>query len=261
MFPDNETSEKWLEQKRWGDKGPVCPRCKCGGKVTEAKNRKPMPYWCGTCRNRFSVKTGTVMQSSKISYQNWVIAMYMYVCNLKGVSSMKLHRDLGITQKSAWFLVHRLREAMISVNVEFEGPVEVDETGIGGKRKNMSNKKRKDLKDTGRGMTGKTIVVGMKDRKTNKIKAQVVPNTKAETLHEFIEKSTGKDTQVYTDESRSYLGLDRRHEAVNHSIQDIIERKVPSEVLLFEVTKFSFYYVIYISFSTCSLLRWIRRSS
>jgi len=222
MFPDNATAEKWLEKSRWGNKGPVCPRCSCGGKVTEAKNRKPMPYWCGTCRKRFSVKTGTVMQSSKISYQNWVIAMYMYVCNLKGVSSMKLHRDLGITQKSSWFLAHRLREAMISVNVEFEGPVEVDETGIGGKRKNMSNQKRKELKDTGRGMTGKSIVVGIKDRKTNKVKAQVVQDTKAETLQNFVEESTRENTQVYTDESRSYIGLDRSHEAVNHSIQEYV---------------------------------------
>ncbi len=111
---------------------------------------------------------------------------------------------------------------MISVNVQFEGPVEVDETGIGGKRKNMSNQKRKELKDTGRGMTGKSVVVGMKDRKTNKVRATVVQDTKAETLQTFVEESTSEDAQVYTDDSRSYIGMDRRHEAVNHSIQEYV---------------------------------------
>ena len=104
------------------------------------------------------------MQSSKLSYRTWLLAIYLVATNLKSVSSMKLHRDLNITQKSAWHLAHRLREARIEYQGLFSGPVEVDETYFGGKRKNMSNTKRKEAAKLGRGTAGKTAVVGAKDR-------------------------------------------------------------------------------------------------
>ena len=115
------------------------------------------------CAKRFSVRTKTPMESSKLGFQVWAIALYQVTTNLKGVSSMKLHRDLGITQRSAWFLAHRIREAWKDHGAQFAGPVEVDETFIGGKEKNKhAHKKIK----AGRGTVGKAIVVGAKDRET-----------------------------------------------------------------------------------------------
>ena len=123
-----------------------------------------MPYWCKSCRSYFSVRTGSMLQSSRLPLRKWVFAVYLYVTNLKGVSSMKLHRDLKVTQKTAWFMLHRLRQAWAEdFGAEpFDGPVEADEIYIGGKRKNMSNAKRKELAGTGRGAVGKEAVVASK---------------------------------------------------------------------------------------------------
>lgn len=134
MFPDDATAEKWFETNRWGEnqENLTCPRCN-GGRVKETPNRKPMPYWCSDCRLHFSVKVGSAMESSKISYQKWAIAIYMWSTSLKGVSSMKLHRDLNMTQKSAYFMAQRLREAWAVDDGEvMGGPVEADEAYFGG---------------------------------------------------------------------------------------------------------------------------------
>ena len=161
------------------------------------------------------------MARSNIPMRKWAIAIYLCLTSLKSVSSMKLHRDLGITQKSAWFMMHRIREAWGEEDDEpFDGPVEVDETYMGGKRKNMSNKKRKGL--TGRGAVGKTAVVGIKDRATNEVRAEVVESTDTETLQDFVEENTEEDATVYTDEAAAYKGLDRKHEAVKHSVSEYV---------------------------------------
>ncbi len=139
------------------------------------------------------------MEGSKLPYDTWAVAIYLFLTNLKGVSSMKLHRDLEITQKSAWYLLHRLHEGLALGDVPFNGSVEVDETFMGSKRKNMSNAKRKALKDTGRGTVGKTAIVGMKDRETNENTAKVVDGTDAGTLQGFVTDNTDGSTLVYTD--------------------------------------------------------------
>ena len=130
-FGNEATAEAWFIERRWKD-GIRCPHCN-SAHISERASRKPMPYHCRTCRQYFSVRTGTVLQNSKIPLSKWCIAFYLFSTNLKGVSSMKLHRDLGITQKSAWHMAHRIREAWNVEADKFTGPVEVDETYIGGK--------------------------------------------------------------------------------------------------------------------------------
>ena len=162
-FPTDAKAEEWIVKQRWA-RGVCCPHCGSLHVQTGCQH-KTMPFRCRErlCAKRFSTKTGTVMEGSKIGYQDWIVAAFLVMTSLKSVSSMKLHRDLGITQKSAWFLAQRLRAALSEDSKLFSGPVEVDETYLGGKRKNMSNAKRKELADTGRGPVGKTAVVGAKD--------------------------------------------------------------------------------------------------
>ena len=121
MFPDEDSARKWFEQPRWPN-GRAC--AKCGSiKTSKVPNATPMPYWCSDCRSYFSVKLGTLMQGSNLPMRKWAIAIYLVTTNLKGVSSMKLHRDLDIAQKNAWHMLHRIRKAMQGGDPLFNGPV------------------------------------------------------------------------------------------------------------------------------------------
>ena len=222
IFPSEEAATKWFESVVWAD-GRHCP--KCGSVHTKpVPNAKPMPYWCTGCRSYFSVRTGTPMARSNIPLRKWAIAIYLCITSLKSVSSMKLHRDIGVSQRAAWFMLHRIREAWGDDEDDepFDGPVEVDETYFGGKRRNMSNTKRKELAGTGRGAVGKMAVIGMKDRDTNQVRAEAITVTDAETLHDFVEENTEEDAKVYTDEAAAYKGIDRDHEAVKHSVCEYV---------------------------------------
>ena len=217
-FPDDAAAERWFVEKRWPD-GICCHHCGSISVQTVTKHHT-MPFRCRDCRKRFSVRTGTVMQSSKLGYQTWAVAIYLLTTSLKGVSSMKLHRDLNITQKSAWHLAHRLRETLRnSYGSPFAGPVEADETFVGGKAKNMHKAQRERL--TGRGGADKTAVVGVRDRATKRVRAAVVERVDGVTLKGFVAAHAADNATIYTDEAGAYTGLANR-EAVAHGVGEYV---------------------------------------
>ena len=222
MFQTEAAATKWLEDVLWAGE-----RCcgKCGSVSTrEVPNAKPMPYWCTDCRSYFSVRTGTAIARSNVPLRKWAIAIYLCLTSLKSVSSMKLHRDLGVSQKTAWFMLHRIREAWAEqLPGAFAGPVEADETFVGGKARNMHAAKRKQL--TGRGGADKTAVVGVKDRATGRVRASVVEHVDGPTLTGFVEGHAATEAIVYTDEAQAYKTLTNRH-AVKHGVGEWVRDQI-----------------------------------
>ena len=227
MFPDDGAAQAWLEEQRWCGE-PWCPHC--GSFNVKHNNHRSMPWRCAEreCRKRFSVRLSTPLQGSPLGYQIWVIAIYLLTTSPKGQSSMKLHRDLKVTQKTAWFLAHRIRKTFAEDNGPFSGPVEVDETYFGSKRKNMSNTKRKALADAGvgRGTVGKVAVVGVKDRATKQVAATVVEKTDAATLQGFVIDHAVPDATVYSDDAGAYESLPFDHATVKHSLSEYVKGDV-----------------------------------
>ena len=219
MFPDNEAAREWLESLFWPN-GAFCPHC--GSFNVQCNIKHPrMTHRCRDCEHRpmFTVRIGTVMEGTKMAFRKWAIGIYLFTTNIKGVSSMRLRRELGISQKAAWFMLQRLRKAVEMETGLFAGPVEVDETYVGGKRHNMPTHKRNEL--TGRGPVGKAAVVGAKDRATRRVSAKVVQRTDKPTLHGFVGESVQPGAKIYTDDARAYIGLPN-HESVKHSVGEYV---------------------------------------
>lgn len=211
-FPTETVAVKWFEKLVWPNE-----RCcgHCGSVDTyRIRSMKPLPYRCRDCKRYFSVKTGTIMASSPLPVRKWVYAVYLDVTHPKGISSMQLHRDIGVCQKTAWFMLQRIRKvfAVRAGGLVFAGPVEVDETYVGGREKNKHAKKRLGAN----WIRGKTIVVGAKDRKTNMVLARVIGSANKRELTGFVDDHAGPDTMVYTDGASSYRGR-KNHESVAHS--------------------------------------------
>ena len=223
-FLNNETAEAWFVKTRWPSE-IACHYCGSPNVQIGCKH-KSMPFRCREkqCAERFSVRTGTVMQSSQLGYQTWAIAAYLMSTNLKGISSMKLHRELDITQKSAWHLAHRLRKMLTATDVApMAGPVEADETSVGGKAKNMHTGQRERM--TGRGGVDKMAVVGVKDWATYRVSAAVVERLDGPTLKGFVRDRAAPDATVYTDEATAYNGLANRV-SVTHGIGEYVRDQI-----------------------------------
>jgi transposase-like protein len=231
-FADRNRCIDYLALRRWKNGAPVCPVCQ----RTDAKFLEHQGRWqCKAVHHhrQFSVKVGTVMEDSAIALEKWLPAIWAIVNDKNGISSWELHRALGVTQKTAWFMLHRIRLGMSLQRKGFGSAarpkmgdggkggtaVEVDETFIGGQKKNMHKDKRVRYEARG-GSSGKTIVHGMLDRNLREVRAKVVPDVRRETLQNEILKNVKYGTTVYTDEAVAYeQGMQWRfvHDVVNHS--------------------------------------------
>lgn len=213
LFPDEATARTYLEGRLWPN-GTVCPTCKSGERIT---TRKAAGFYrCNACKLDFTVRTGTIFERSHVPLHKWVYSMYLLVTARKGISSMQLAKEIGITQKSAWFVLHGLREACGNKLEILRGMIEVDETFFGGKEGNKHENKK--LKQ-GRGSVGKTPVLGMRERGGRTL-AMPIESTDAGTIQAAIYENCEPNSTILTDEHGGYSdlgGLFYKHETVNHS--------------------------------------------
>jgi len=215
-FPDEQTATDFVEKKIWQN-GAYCPHCG-SYEVTKCNSKKsPMPYRCRKCRKFFSVRIGTIFNESHLPFQKWLLAIYILTNCKKGVSSIYLSEQLGCTQKTAWFLAHRIRETWNNMSPKLFGIVEVDEVYLGGKKSNKHASKKIKSDHLIRGKANKLPVVGIKSR-DGKVKTMYIERANAQNLIKAIEDNVMPGTKVFTDQNTCYNSLEKYyHESVNHS--------------------------------------------
>jgi transposase-like protein len=224
-FEDDERCRDFVADLRWPD-GVECPREGCGSTSVQFISTRGI-WRCKTCKRQFSVKVGTIFEDSPIPLGKWLTALWMLTSRKKGVSSYQMARDLDVTQKTAWFMDHRLRLAMKTQSFlkPMTGEVEADETFIGGKETNKHTNKR--IIKThpggkrGGGTEGKAIVMGMLERETGQFRATIVPSTRKHHLQAQVRDNVAPGATLYTDAHGSYRGLagEYKHDVVDHAAE------------------------------------------
>ncbi len=220
-FSNPQVCIDFVASMRWPD-GPVCPHCQ-SKRVSYLSTRRIFKCMNGECLKQYSVKTGSIFEDSPVPLDKWLIAVWLVVSCKNGISSYEIARSLKLTQKTAWFLLHRIRLALRDCNWckmggESGGPVEVDETFIGGDLRKMHRDRRMSFGEK-RGCHGKAIVMGMLDRDARQVRAKMIPNVQRETLQAEILDGIERKSTVYTDQATGYDRLaeqDFVHETVNH---------------------------------------------
>ena len=220
-IPDEKAATKFLEKRRWGDT-PTCPHCK-NTNVARASEKARMPWRCSDCRRYFSVRTGTVMAQSQIPLRKWLYAVYLFHTNRKGVSAKQLERELGLTYKSAWFLGHRIREAMQYPGPLLAGEVEIDETFIGGKSGRKHFLKREDDRDKREwGIPTHQMLLGIRERDGDVITFPI-GGRDAITLRQAISENVEPGSLIYTDGHAPYRQMHAYdHDWVNHRQREYV---------------------------------------
>jgi len=229
-LPDEKTCREYLVAQRWPDSKPICPHCGYTGKIYVIEGGKK--YKCGSpaCYKKFSCTVGTIFEASNIPLVKWFTAIYLITAHKKGISSYQLGKDIGISQKSAWFVLHRIRELMrVKAPVKLDNIVEVDETYIGGKMGNMSKSKRKFLRENDMVGTMKTGVMGLIERGGELKYVQINQSTDMVTMQGVVRSHVDTDALVITDNHHSYVGLRddyAAHETINHTNDEYVRDKV-----------------------------------
>lgn len=216
-FSDKQTAIDFIVSLRWLD-GVKCPHCQSDN-IGYVKTR--FIWQCKGCKKQFSVKVGTIFEDSPIGLDKWLCAIWMIANAKNGISSYEIHRSLGVTQKTGWFMLHRIRLAMQNGSFEkLSGHVEVDETYVGGKVANMHKGKRDEREQQGRGSVGKAIVVGLLER-NGQVRTKVVKKAKKKVLHNLIRDNVEQGANLYTDAFKSYDGLTAEyiHETIDHATE------------------------------------------